>query len=327
MKRGLVAYSSSEDEAPASAPERKKKKLPSLASSLIVPVPVDDPALHQGRVRAIPHVEGQYAAYVYIPLVVHPGTSLFSLVEEVLDVTKEMVPTVHAIGTMVPCGRNSGGLVVNSTRRARELHLSLTRPIFLRAHQREDFKQAVKLIASRQTPFQASFATFSELTNDERTRAFLSLEVGAGHNELRGLLSALSPIIQSLHQRDFYSQPRFHVSIAWALLGPDTSVNRDADTKIHPCSYDGVIAAEGSSDDDLTGDGGIGESNKEFQPECLPRVPHFPSELIPTLKQRFGARVSSAHTGGFDADIIVVKIGKDIFSWPFQGSLVERVKP
>jgi hypothetical protein len=104
-------------------------------------------------------------------------------------------------------------------------------------------------------------------------------------------------------------------------------VNRDADTKRHPCSDDGVIAAEGPSDDDLTGDGGIGESNKEFQSECFPRVPHFPSELIPTLKQRFGARVSSAHTGGFDADIIVVKIGKDIFSWPFQGSLVERVKP
>ncbi|KAG2340148.1 hypothetical protein BDR05DRAFT_938070 [Suillus weaverae] len=325
MKRAsqaLVAYPGSEDEAPAGAPERKKKKLPSLASSLIVPVPLDDPALHQGRVRATPHVEGQYAAYVYIPLVVHPGTALYSLVDEVLDVTKEMVPAAHAIGEIVSYSRHSGGLVVNSSRRARELHLSLTRLIYLRAHQREEFKQAIKLIASRQTPFQASFATFSELTNDERTRAFLSLEVGAGHNELRDLLSALSPTLQSLRQRDFYSQPRFHVSIAWALLGPDTSVNGDADTTRHPLAYEGVIAVEGTSDDDLTSDGSIGESNKEFQSECFPRIPHFPSELIPTLNQRFGARVSSAHIGGFGADTIVVKIGKDIFSWPFQGSLV-----
>jgi hypothetical protein len=104
-------------------------------------------------------------------------------------------------------------------------------------------------------------------------------------------------------------------------------VNRDADTKRHPRAYDGVVAAEGTSNDDLTGDGGIGKSNKEFQSECFPRVPHFPSELIPTLKQQFGARLSSAHTGAFGADTIVVKIGKDIFSWPFQGSLVERVKP
>ncbi|KAG1879229.1 hypothetical protein F4604DRAFT_1753749 [Suillus subluteus] len=183
--RALVAYSSSEDEAVVDAPEKKKKKLPSLASSFIVPVPVDDPALHQGRVRATPHVEGQYAAYVYIPLVLHPGTALYSLVDEVLNVTKEMVPAAHVIGEIVSCSRNSGGLAVNNSRRVRELHLSLTRPIFLRAHQREEFKQAIKLIASRRTPFQASFVTFSELTNDERTRVFLSLEVGAGHNEVR----------------------------------------------------------------------------------------------------------------------------------------------
>ncbi|KAG1868989.1 hypothetical protein DFJ58DRAFT_714154 [Suillus subalutaceus] len=320
--RALVAYSSSEDEAVVDAPEKKKKKLPSLASSFIVPVPVDDPALHQGRVRATPHVEGQYATYVYIPLVLHPGTALYSLVDEVLNVIKEMVPAAHVIGEIVSCSRNSGGLTVNNSRRVRELHLSLTRPIFLRAHQREEFKQAIKLIASRRIPFQASFATFSELTNDERTRVFLSLEVGAGHNELRDLLSALSPTLQSLRQRDFYSQPRFHVSIAWALLDPDTSVNGDADTRRHPRAYEGVIAVEGTSDDNLTSNGDIGESNKHFQAECFPCVPHFPSELIPTLNRRFGARVSCAHIGGFEVDTIVVKIGKDIFSWPFQGPLV-----
>ncbi|KAG2060676.1 hypothetical protein BDR06DRAFT_476605 [Suillus hirtellus] len=320
--RPLVTYSSSEDDAPADAPERKKKKLPSLASSFIVPVPVDNPALHQGRVRATPHVEGQYAAYVYIPLVVHPGTALYSLVDEVLDVIKGIVPAVHTIGEIVSCGRNTSGLVVDNSRRARELHLSLTRPIFLRAHQREGFKRAIKLIASYRTPFQASFATFSELTNDERTRAFLSLEIGAGHNELRDLLSALSPTLQSLRQRDFYSQPRFHVSIAWVLLDPNTSMNGETDTKRHSRACEGVTIVEGTSDNNLTSNGDIEESNKQSQAKCFPRVPHFPSELIPTLNQRFGARVSSAHIGGFDADTIVVKIGKEIFSWAFQGSHV-----
>ncbi|KAG2065043.1 hypothetical protein BDR04DRAFT_1109161 [Suillus decipiens] len=314
--RALVAYSDSEDEALTDVPERKKKKLPSLASSFIVPVPVDDPALHQGRVRTTPHVEGQYAAYVYIPLVVQYGTALYSLIDEVLNVIKEMVPAAHAIGEIDTCEK-SGGLVVNNFHRVRELHLSLTRPIFLRAHQREEFKQAIKLIASRRAPFQASFATFSELTNDERTRAFLSLEVGAGHNELRDLLSALSPTLRSLRQRDFYSQPRFHVSIAWALLDPDTLANGDANTKRRPCAYEEDIVVEDTSDSNLTSNGDIGESDKQFQAKSFPRVPHFPSELIPTLNQRFGARVSSAHIGGFNADTIAVKIGKDIFSWPF----------
>ncbi|OJA21492.1 hypothetical protein AZE42_03281 [Rhizopogon vesiculosus] len=318
----LVAYSSSEEDAPVNIPATKKRKLPSLASSLVIPVPVDDPALHQGRIRATPHADGQYAAHVYIPLVVHPKTTLHSLLEEVLDVTKEMVPAVHVIGDMDSCSGNNGGTVVNNSRRARELHLSLSRPIFLRAHQREEFKQAIRLIASRQAPFQASFATFSEFTNDERTRAFLSIEVGAGHHELRNMLSALSPTLQSLHQRDFYSQPRFHVSIAWALLDPDTSVNGNVDAQGQPGTYEGATPAEGTSDNNFFGSGDNGESSKEPRIERFRSIPRFPSELIPTLHQRFGARVSSEHTGGFNADTVAVKIGKDIFSWPLRGSHV-----
>ena len=34
----------------------------------------------------------------------------------------------------------------------RELHVSLSRPVYLRHHQREDFKKAVKVIASSLPP-------------------------------------------------------------------------------------------------------------------------------------------------------------------------------
>ena len=37
--------------------------------------------------------------------------------------------------------------------------------------------------------FVASFAAFSDLTNDECTRTFLCLEVGAGHQEVSSFLS------------------------------------------------------------------------------------------------------------------------------------------
>ena len=36
--------------------------------------------------------------------------------------------------------------------------------------------------------FVASFAAFSDLTNDERTRTFLCIEVGAGHQEVFSFL-------------------------------------------------------------------------------------------------------------------------------------------
>ena len=43
--------------------------------------------------------------------------------------------------------------------------------------------------------FRVSFATFAELTNDERTRTFLTLEVGAGHDEVR-LASIIDPCLR-----------------------------------------------------------------------------------------------------------------------------------
>jgi len=122
-----------------------------------------------------------------------------------------------------------------------------------------------------------------------------------------------------MHQRDFYSQPRFHISIAWALLDPHTSVNGDADAQGQHRTYDGAISVEGPSGNNSSSSGDIGNFNKEPHAECFPRIPRFPSELIPTLNLRFGARVSSAHTGGFGADTIAVKIGKDIFSWSLRG--------
>jgi len=97
------------------------------------------------------------------------------------------------------------------------LHISLSRPTYLRAHQREQFKRAVKGVATRFSPFSASFSTFSELTNDEQTRTFLAMEIGAGHAELAALTEALTPALRAVRQKEFYDDPRFHASVAWAL--------------------------------------------------------------------------------------------------------------
>jgi U6 snRNA phosphodiesterase len=117
------------------------RKLPALASQLVLPVPIDNPALHQGRMRISPHVEGQFAAYVYVPLQI-PRKSIFDgFLDQVMRRSKEDVPIIHPIG---------GIHDINVAER--ELHVSLTRPIYLRAHQREEFRTAVRAIArSRNT--------------------------------------------------------------------------------------------------------------------------------------------------------------------------------
>ena len=126
---------------------RKFRKLPSLAAHLQLQGPVDNPALHQGRRRATPHVEGQWAAYVYIPLVISQRAKLFDLLLRIFVSAKQIVPSLHPIGfsvadtTVVSAhGDPAGDEPV-------ELHISLTRPVYLRAHQRDDFKRAVREVS------------------------------------------------------------------------------------------------------------------------------------------------------------------------------------
>lgn len=42
-----------------------------------------------------------------------------------------------------------------------ELHVSLSRPVFLRAHQREDLKRAVKTVANSRSPY-VLFSMFTD---------------------------------------------------------------------------------------------------------------------------------------------------------------------
>lgn len=109
-------------------------KLPTLSSSLSVTQPKDDPSQHGGRIRTTPHIDGQYSTYIYIAVPLLPGSLLASFVGELFHRAKALVPTLQRIGD------------------GSELHVSLSRPTYLRAQQREDFKRAVKAVAKSQHP-------------------------------------------------------------------------------------------------------------------------------------------------------------------------------
>lgn len=90
-------------------------------------------------------------------------------------------------------------------------HLSLTRPMYLRAHQRDILKEAVKEVANKVPRcaiglvhplrsshrtvvlrFSASFTSFVVLDNDTKTRSFLAIEIGAGYHLVSRNESGLS---------------------------------------------------------------------------------------------------------------------------------------
>jgi len=301
------------------------RKLPPLSSSLVVSVPNDNPALHQGRIRTTPHIEGQFAAHVYVSLTLSRRSQFYKTIQDILSDAKASVPPLHDIWSA------GAGLL--------ELHISLSRPIFLRAHQREEFKRAVKNIAKSQKPFvchlvshlylislatsfQVSFTTLSELTNDEKTRTFLTMDIGAGFPEvgprfflkhflfncmqMRNLCKALSPALSSIRQQEYYTDPKFHASIAWALLHRARQTMAMPTKSPDPPSTptDGAAFSLNIPDEGTT-------SSHEF-----PKISSFPQEMITALNKKY--KLSSLKEGIFPVEALTLKIGKETFAWKFE---------
>jgi hypothetical protein len=73
--------------------------------------------------------------------------------DEVARDVKEVVPSLWDVGFVND--DEDGGVEGNKKEKRkgeRELHVSLSRPTYLRAHQREDLKRAVKALATNHAP-------------------------------------------------------------------------------------------------------------------------------------------------------------------------------
>jgi hypothetical protein len=163
----LVQYSDSESDSESRSSLRPAKKarhninpgpsLPPLpasfhnlyASSTRVSVQ-DNPSLHGGRKRIIPHVEGNWPTHLYLEckcqvssfprykkltLTGYPGKDELSLLAGVIsqsgNVPDEKAPAMHSLlhsdlGAQLP------------------LHISLSRPVVLRTEQRASFTEALQ---------------------------------------------------------------------------------------------------------------------------------------------------------------------------------------
>ncbi|KAJ3866065.1 hypothetical protein EV359DRAFT_62625 [Lentinula novae-zelandiae] len=311
MKRNLalVSYSSSEEESNLEGVSRravpKKKKLPGLSPSLIVQTPKDDPALHQGRIRITPHVDGQWASHVYVSIRVERRSAMYNLVLDALKTAKNLEPALHDFPRVDE----------NKSEKYFDLHVSLSRPIFLRTHQRDDLKREVKSLAEKSNNFKISFTSFSIFNNDEETRTFLALDIGSGHRELKLLSDGLLPFLANLRQKEYYADPRFHASIAWALLQGTTSCPPQMKvTFAEPDNH--ASMAENHSSPLLSG---LLPTQVAPSVNALRPIHHLPGSLTTILNEQYASPLSSKSCSAFDIQELCAKIGKDVFSWRLKG--------
>lgn len=89
------------------------------------------------------------------------------------------------------------------------------------------------------------------------------------------LTNALTPTLQAIKQSEFYPEPKFHVSIAWAL----------------------------------SHGGGVAKSTEDF-----PTITELPEGMIEELNRDLAPRLRRP-SARLEAEQVCVKIGKDVFRW------------
>ncbi|KAJ5371940.1 hypothetical protein N7517_003946 [Penicillium concentricum] len=248
----LVQYSDSESDSESRSSIRPLKKsrhdinpgpsLPPLpaafhnlyASSTRVSVQ-DNPSLHGGRTRVIPHVEGNWPTHLYLEW--YPGKDELSLLEDVIsqseNLSDENAPVVHSLlhsdlGAQLP------------------LHISLSRPVILRTEQRALFTEALQnaIHDSHVQSFDVQPDSLYWSSNYEKTRWFLVLGAQKpSHDGLNRLLKLSNETLARFGQPPLYATSTrqqqtsaslrnrssslsedfsgcFHISLAWSLSEP-----------------------------------------------------------------------------------------------------------
>lgn len=114
------------------------------------------------------------------------------------------------------------------------------------------------------------------------------------------LSDALTPTLQAFRQKGYYSEPRFHASIAWALL------DKSCTAEVSFSEYD----SDGTTDN-------FPCSSKHVND--LRTIPRLPPQLVPSLNEMHQERLASKAVGWYEVEDLTLKIGKDVFTWRLRG--------
>ncbi|XP_077235155.1 U6 snRNA phosphodiesterase-like protein isoform X2 [Tasmannia lanceolata] len=181
---------------------------------------------HGVRVRSFPHVEGNFALHVYIPVLIPPAIrkQLIPIVAKVVS----LVPGLHVVDADIPlCDLYKDHQKLEQVVLGREFHISLGRTVPIRAHQIDSVVAMLRQKLQSQRRYWIDFSKWEVFVNDDQTRTFLSIEVIAGGlSEITRQIHAVDAIYRLHNLPEFYMNPRPHISVAWALGDISHSLKR-----------------------------------------------------------------------------------------------------
>lgn len=221
---------------PTSTPSAVYTPLPPPPISLLEPPnflgPLDLQIDQTTRVRSFPHVSGNYALHVYIPINISSPSKkeLAAFLKEV----SSQVPSLNVVDVDVPLNilcKNDEKL--EQVVLGREFHISLGRTVPIRVHQIDSVVSMLKQKLQTQHQYWIDFNRWEVFVNDDNTRTFLSLEVvQGGLLEITKQIEAVNTTYRLHNLPEFYKDPRPHISLAWALGDISHSLKKVVDEQM-----------------------------------------------------------------------------------------------
>ncbi|KAI8054574.1 hypothetical protein BDF22DRAFT_742509 [Syncephalis plumigaleata] len=158
--------------------------------------PRDNPLQHQGRIRAKPHIRGNWATHVYLSI--HPSEELSVLLQKMFKATKHSVPGLQ----WIQATNTVNGMRTDKQEDGTPLDLFTRR-----------LKERLQDIEK----FHINFAKIVRFDNEELTREFISLSVGHGQPQASNRTTSSDAA--------FYQPAHFHASFAWCLRETTTEID------------------------------------------------------------------------------------------------------
>ncbi|QKX54193.1 uncharacterized protein TRUGW13939_01277 [Talaromyces rugulosus] len=185
----------------------------------------DDPSLHGGRKRVIPHVEGNWPTHLYLEW--YPQRNELDVLNDILTKCGTEKKKVHT-------------LLRSDLDVQLPLHISLSRPVVLETDQKQPFADAFERAVQESSAkaFNAIPESLDWVSNAEKTRWFLVMRIKKPpHDQLNTLLRISNQTLTIFGQPCLYTttfsnsssssssaykdfSDRFHISLAWSLTAP-----------------------------------------------------------------------------------------------------------
>ncbi|KAG2444955.1 hypothetical protein HXX76_001691 [Chlamydomonas incerta] len=192
------------------------------------PAPPLDP--YGGRVRRFPHVVGNYATVVLLPVqglaLEGPLDALYRKLRRLLPdlepTTQQQQPAAAAAAGGALAGGRGRGAGGGGREAAAPCnggyHVSLSRPVPITRAQIEPLTSELsRRLAAAGSSFPLSLCGLRAFVNDEGTRSFVSAMVAAGERRVVGLVRAVDGAFAAHGLPTFYEDPLPHVSVGWLV--------------------------------------------------------------------------------------------------------------